>query len=172
MLEAFCRYIIQKNPDFMVYYYYQTGSTPKVVLENQEKFPYLTQEDLACLQAYVDGEKRDGHGGFVETSALYDVCPQWIDMDRYGAVSGESIHLFDEFDKRKIYTPYSWMGNFPNSLSANYHEGVGERISKALGEIYVEKTAEIFRFLKEERTSDEYHKEWLKKQVPHKPLEP
>ncbi len=37
-----------------------------------------------------------------------------------------------------------------------------------MGQRTVELTANVFKFLREETISTEYHKEWLAKQVPHK----
>ena len=164
MLQAFARYILQKKPDFMVYYYHKPLVKLPDMLAELEKYPYLTEEDIAIMQAYVDEKKVDGHGGFLETGALYDVCPELIDLEKYRAVDGTSCHRFDEFTKRGIYTPFGWMGNFPNSLGCSYHDGLNPRIAKAIAQKTTEQSAEIFKFLREETISDEYHEEWLAKQ--------
>lgn len=164
MLDAFARYILQKKPDFLVYVYYKGLVNPAEILEELEKYPYLTQEDVAVLQSYVDEKKKDGHGGFTETAALYDVCPELITLDKWKIVDGTSNHRFDGFTQHKFYTPFGWMGNYPNSLGADYHEGLNERIAKAFGQRTVEKSASAFKFIREETVSLEYHKEWMAKQ--------
>ena len=78
--------------------------------------------------------------------------------------SGLSTGLFDEFDRLGISTPFSWMGNFPNSYDGSYHEGLTETIARAQMDYASEKLAEIIKFLKNETISDEYHKLWLSKQ--------
>jgi len=164
MLQSFTRYILQKKPDFMVYYTNKGLVKPQSILNELEKYPYLTEEDVAVLQGFVDEKKFDGHGGFFETGALYDVCPELIDLDKYRAVDGTSNHRFDAFTEHKIYTPFGWMGNFPNSLGCSYHEGLNPRIAKAIAQRTVEESADIFKFLREETISDEYYQEWIAKQ--------
>ncbi len=164
MLQNFARSILQKKADFQVFVYYIPNAKPENLLAEKEKYPYLTEEDLACLESYVDQKKKGGHGCFIETALCYDVCPHLCRLDKMNEVDGTSTGLFDEFQKRKIYTPFSWMANYPNSLTADRHEGLNERIAKAVAQYAVEKSAETFRFLKEERVSEEYLKQWLAKQ--------
>lgn len=163
MLNFFTRAILEKQPDILVYHYFMAMAHPKKVLANAGKHPYLTGEDMAVLQSFVDEGKKDGHGGFIETSCLYDVCPELIALDKVDALSSTSTGLFSGFDARKIFTPFGWMGNFPNSYGADLHYGVNERISKALAAETVEATAQVFQFLREETVSEEYQKQWLAK---------
>ena len=164
MLNAFARFVLQKKPDFLVYHYYQKMATPDQVLAEREKYPYLTAEDERIMQDYVDAGKKDGHGGFVETSCLYDICPELVRLDRIDAFSGTSNRRFDEFDQKGIFTPFAWMGNYPNSYSCDIHYGINERIARAIAAKTVEKTADAFKFLREENISTQYQKEWMAKQ--------
>ena len=164
MLQAFTRNILQKKPDFLVYYYYQKMATPDKILAEPEKYPYLTEEDNAVLQDYVDKKKRDGHGGFVETGCLYDLCPELVRLDRMDAFTGKSTGRFKEFDEHNVYTPFGWMGNYPNSFSCDMHYGMNERIAKAIAQKTVETTADAFEFIRKDTVSVEFHKEWLAKQ--------
>jgi len=164
MLSAFTRNILQMKPDFQVYHFYQKMATPDLILAEREKYPYLTAEDLQIMQDYVDAGKKDGHGGFVETGCIYDICPQYVALDRMDAYSGVSTKRFAEFEKYGIYTPFGWMGNYPNSYSADMHYGLNARIAKAIAAKTVERTAAAFKFLREETISTEFHKEWYAKQ--------
>lgn len=165
MLNAFTRQMLQKNPDFLVYYYYQPLAKPAEILADIEKYPYLTEEDIKVIRDFVDQGKIDGHGGFVETGSLYDICPELVRLDLMDKRDGTSTKLFAEFDEHKIYTPFGWMGNYPNSYTGDMHYGLNERIARALGEYTVCETAKVFKFIREETTSLEYHKEWLAKQT-------
>ena len=164
MLQSFTRYILQKKTDYLVYCAFSHLIPPQNILAEIEKYPYLTQEDIAVLQSYVDEKELDGHGGFTETGALYDVCPELIDLNKWGTVSGETCHRMDAFDEADVYSPFTWMANFPNSLDGPYHAGLNERIAKAFGQKTVEQVAKTFKFIREETVSLEYHKEWLAKQ--------
>lgn len=165
MLDFFNRAMLEKQPEILVYHYYQSMAYPDKVLADLESFPYLTEEDIAILQSFTDQGKRDGHGGFVETSCLYDVCPELIDLSKVDALSSTSTHLFDGFADNKITTPFAWMANYPNSYSADLHYGVNERIAKAIAAKTVESTARAFKFLREETVSDEFHKQWYTKRI-------
>lgn len=163
-LQNFARSILMKKANFQVYVYDITMASAIHYIEQKECYPYLTQEDIACLQDYADQKKRDGHGGFMETAICYDVCPTLCRLDKREEADGTSTRLFAEFDRLKLYTPFTWMANYPNSLACDYHPGLSERIAKAVGEYATTKAAEIFRFLKEETISEEYLKQWLEKQ--------
>lgn len=164
MLNAFARYMLQKKPDYILYVYGESLPSLPAILANPEKYPYLTEEDIAVMQSYVDQKKRDGHGGFLETGSLYDVCPELIDLNKWGAVDGTSTHRFDATDKKGIYSPFAWMADFPNSLDGDYHEGLNERIAKAMGQWKTETIADAFALLRQETVTEEYYKEWLAKQ--------
>ena len=78
-------------------------------------------------------------------------------------VDGTSTRLFSEFSKHKIWSPYIWIANHPNSLCAEYHPGLNERIAKAMGEKSVRIAVDTFKFLKEETISQKFDKEWREK---------
>ena len=164
MLKAFVRQMIQKKPDFLVYYAYLGMSDPAKILAETEKHPYLTDEDVATIDDYVKSGKFDGHGGFCETSALYDVCPELICLENMEKRDGRSRKLFSGFRQYGIYTPFAWMGDYPDSYSADPHYGINERIARAFGECNTERLSGIFKFIREENVSVEYHKAWLAKQ--------
>jgi len=165
MLSNFARSVLQKKNGYMVFVVSTDLSNcmPKKILENIDKYPELTNEDKAVLQDYVDNGKSGGHGCFTETGWIYGFRPDLVRLDLMNKKNGESTHRFDEFSKRKIYTPFGWAGDYPDSLSASYHEGMNDRIAKVMTERAVEQLADVFKFLKEERISDLYYEEWAKK---------
>ena len=123
-------------------------SYPKVILANLDKYSYLTKEDIEVLESY--GSKSGGHGCFTETGWLYNARPDLTRLDLQNARCGVSTHRWDEFSKRGIYSGFGWMANYPESLSADYHEGMNERIAKAMTEGVVDHLADVVKFLKEE----------------------
>lgn len=164
MLSAFSRSVLYEKTDYMVYTY-SLGSdfaTPKKLL--QKNYPYLTKEDKEVLKKYNEDKKRYGHACFIETGWVYGVRPETVRLDKITAESGESVHRFDEFASRKISTPFAWMADYPNSYAGDAHEGMNERIARAMVEFSTDALCEIIRFLKNETISNEYQKEWLEKQ--------
>lgn len=164
MLDAFAQHVLQMKVDFQVYHYYQRLIPPKVLVDEIDRYPYLTEEDIAVLRSFVEAGLNTGHGGFTETGCLYDICPELVRLDLMDARDGRNTGRFAEFEKRRIYTPFSWMGNYPNFYNADGHKGLNARIARAIGEKTVAETAEVFRFLREETISTEYHTQWLSKQ--------
>ena len=167
MLNNFARSTLQKKNGYNVFVISEDlgNCTPKMILENIEKYPELTEEDKEILQDFVDQKKTSGHGCFTETGWMYNIRPDLVRLDLMDKLDGESIHRFDEFTRRKIYTPFAWMANCPNSLNGSYHAGLNERIARVMGERAIEQLADAFKFLREETVSDEYYNEWASKNL-------
>lgn len=164
MLNTFSRSVLYEKTDYLVYTY-SLGSdfaTPKKLM--QKNYSYLTKEDKEILKSYNEQKKRYGHACFIETGWVYGVRPETVRLDKITEESGESVHRFDEFAARKIGTPFAWMADYPNSYAGDAHEGMNERIARAMVEFSVDSLCEVIRFLKHETISNEYQKEWLKKQ--------
>ena len=164
MLSSFSRSVLYEKADYMVYTY-SLGSdfaTPKKLLE--KNYPFLTGEDKAVLRKYNEEKKRYGHACFIETGWVYGVRPETVRLDKIEAESGKSVHRFDDFAEKKISTPLSWMGDYPNSYAGDAHEGLNARIARAMVEYSADKLCDVVHFLKTETVSDAYYKEWMQKQ--------
>lgn len=167
MISYFSRGVLYEKTPYRVFDY-SLGSdfaTPKKLLN--EGYKFLTAEDRKILQSYNDEKKRFGHADFIETGWVYGVRPETVRLDKVYDESYESTHRFDEFSKLRINTPFAWMANYPNSYEGDMHEGMNERIARAMVEYSVDKLCDVIRFLKTENVSGEYKKEWLEKQKRH-----
>ena len=166
MLSTFTRAMLEENPNVMTFVRSTGGSTSKNMLEiinDKETYSYLTDEDRAELQDFVDKKKTAGHACISETARCMYFRPETIRMDLMRTEEGLSNHRFDEFGKYGIDTHFAWMGNHPNSYSASTDYNLNDRIAKALTERSITALAKAFTFLKNETISDEYQKEWLAK---------
>ncbi len=164
MISYFSRGVLYEKTPYSVFDY-SLGSdfaTPKKLLN--EGYKYLTTEDRKVLQSYNDEKKRFGHADFIETGWVYGTRPETVRLDKVYDESYESTHRFDEFNKLRINTPFSWMANFPNSYEGDMHDGMNERIARAMVDYSVGKLCEVIKFLKNETVSYEYKKEWIAKQ--------
>lgn len=164
MISYFSRGVLYEKTPYRVFDY-ALGSdfaTPKKLLN--EGYKYLTTEDRKILQSYNDEKKRFGHADFIETGWVYGTRPETVRLDKVYDESYESTHRFDEFNKLRINTPFAWMANFPNSYEGDMHDGMNERIARAMVDYSVGKLCEVINFLKTETVSDEYKKEWIAKQ--------
>ena len=167
MISYFIRGLLFDKVPYSVFDYSLGAdfATPKKILN--EGFPYLTGEDRKILNSYNEEKKKFGHADFIETGWVYGVRPETVRLDKVYDESYESTHRFDEFSKLKINTPFSWMANFPNSYEGDMHDGMNERIARAMVDYSVKKLSEVIAFLKSEKVSDEYREEWTNKQKPH-----
>jgi creatinine amidohydrolase len=167
MLQNFARSVLYDKNDYMVYVYSTSNAWPspknllaKIETEGRLFFPELTDDDIKVLEDYVAQNKKGGHGCFTETSLILGMFPELVDLDKMNAESGASTHFMDHLTKEGIYTPFAWMANYPNSYAADIHEGLNERIAKASVKYSTEIIAKMFKVLKEETISDEYHNRW------------
>ena len=161
LLNTFARSLLIEKNDFLVYIYPPHMPLPKLLLSEVSRYPYLTEEDKEILRTYKG--KREGHGGFTETGLAYGIVPELVRLDKMDELDGKTTGLFSEFSRHSLYTPLAWMGNFPNSYEGDMHYGMNERIARAMTECSVDAMAKMFKFLKDETVSTEYHKEWLRK---------
>ena len=142
----------------------ETKETIAEILASHEKYEYLTEEDLAAMQEYLDKQMKGGHACFSETARCTYFRPETMRLDGIADESGDNTHRFDAFNEYGIKTHFAWMGNYPNSYSASNGYKMNERIAKAFTEHRIPKMAAAFRFLKEETISNEYFAEWRPKQ--------
>lgn len=164
MLDYFSRGLLYEKTPYSVFTYSLGAdfATPKKILN--EGYKYLTTEDRRVLQSYIEEKKTPGHAGFIELGWVYGVRPETVRLDKIYDEPCESTHRFDAFSEKKIKTPFSWMANFPNSYESEVHDGMNERIARAMVDYSVSKLSCVVKFLKEETVSKEYLKEWLEKQ--------
>ena len=96
--------MLQKKPDFIVYYYYQGLVKADELLADTSKYPYLTDEDISIIQDFKDKGKVDGHGGFFETAGVC-ILPHCRSLNRVGEAETEKrcsrIARNDVFASRK-----------------------------------------------------------------------
>lgn len=161
LLNTFARSRLLEKHTSLVFIYPPFMPLPKLILSEVGKYPYLTEEDKAVLLAYKG--KREGHAGFTETGITYDVVPELVRLDKMAELDGKTTGLFSEFARHSLYTPLAWMGNFPNSYEGDFHDGMNERIARAMGECTVNVISSMFKFLKEETVSEEYYKSFCEK---------
>lgn len=164
MISYFSRGVLYNAAPYSVFDY-SLGSdfaTPKKLLNGN--YGYLTSDDRKILKSYIDEKKRFGHADFVETGWVYGVRPEAVRLDKVFSESNASTHRFDEFSNHKINSPFTWMANYPDSYEGDMHEGMNERIARAMVEYSVDRLSEVINFLKNETISEEYKKEWSEKQ--------
>lgn len=171
MLDLFARSMLSENPHVQIF----NGGTNCGMKKDavfadiiaDESLTYLTDQDRAELQEAIDNKLRSGHACIIETAKAYHFFPETVRLDLIQAECGDSTHRYDVFTENAITSPLAWGADFPNSYGGSNNYKVNERTAKAITEYYINKTAEHFRFLKNETVSTQYHAEWLAKQQRH-----
>lgn len=128
-------------------------AAPKVLLE--KNYDYLTDDDKAILQDFVDKNKDYGHACFIETGWMYAIRPETVRLDKIYDLDATSTKRYDEFLENNIIAANWWSGNWPNAYQCDVHDGMNERIAKAMLEAATEKLASQIKFIKEENVSIE-----------------
>ena len=98
---------------------------------------------------------------------VYAGNPDWVRPENFGTKEGESNHRFDGFSAQGLYTPFGWMGNQPNSLHCNLHDGLNKRIAKAILEHHLIKLRSAIRCLKEETLTQEMYEQFCNWDICH-----
>ena len=165
LLNFFCESTREEKKDYVVltasHYSLDIADLLKDIKEQgMEAFPELTEEDVETLESYFAQPMYSGHGCFTETLSLLGTRPELVHLDRMNSEDGCSTHRFDHISQAGMYSPYNWFGNYPNQLAASYHPGANERLGRALHRIRVDKTAEMFRVLKEDEELLKINEEW------------
>lgn len=163
LVNTFIKEMFAKGKKYAVYYYHQNFPKVRDIIDEREKFPYLTDEDIAVVQDFLDKGKINAHGGLIETAWLYHLYPELVRLDKFGELDGSSTHLFDEFQRLKIKSPMIWGGSYPNAFEGDSHPGINARIARAYAEKTIATTAEVIRFLKEETVSMAYFAQYQQK---------
>ncbi len=128
-------------------------AAPKVLLE--KNYDYLTDEDKAILQDFVDKNKDYGHACFIETGWVYALRPETVRLDKLYQEDASSTRRYDKFLENNIIASNWWIGNWPNFYQCDIHDGMNERIARAMLQAAVEKLASQIKFIKEENVTRE-----------------
>jgi len=142
-LQYFCQVQLEKQNDFIV------------VLFRPGTDPVLDKEIRSMQKA-----KLDGHAGEEETSMMYFIRPDLVDLDAIKTQSG-----LDQ-DRLKAlpygYTGIWWYASYPNHFASDVADP-----NKKLGELLIEKDArqlaELVKYLKANNTIEELHNEFNKR---------
>ena len=132
-------------------------AAPKVLLE--KNYDYLTDEDKAILQDFVDKNKDYGHACFIELGWMYAIRPETVRLDKLHSLDASSTKKYDKFLENDIIASNWWEGNWPNFYQCDIHDGMNERIARAMLEAAVEKLSSQIKFIKEETVTREHVKE-------------
>lgn len=142
-LQYFCQVQLESHKDYIVVLF-RAGSDP--VLDKEIKS--------------MEKAKLDGHAGEEETSMMYFIRPDLVDMNVIKTESGL------DRDRLKAlpygYTGIWWYASYPNHFASDVAEP-----NKKLGELLIEKDArqlaELVKYLKANNTIEELQNEFNKR---------
>lgn len=142
-LQFFCQSQLMKNNGYIV------------VLFRPGDVPSLAGEIKSLKKA-----KLDGHAGEEETSMMYFIRPDLVDMESFNKESG-----LDQGRLKQLkygYTGIWWYASYPNHFAGDVIQA-----NKRLGELLIEQDAvqlaELIKFLKSDNSIENLQQEFFKR---------
>lgn len=156
MLNYFVRGQLYEKKDYAVMC--TTASMPGTtnadifakVLENLDKYPDITQEDVKVMENIVKNGVYGGHGHINETAVCYGVSPAFVRPEYFDDNNGHSMHVADHLAQMGINHGGAWGANFPNAYHADPSTGCTEAIGKAVIDVYATSLSQKYKMLKED----------------------
>jgi creatinine amidohydrolase len=142
-LRYFCQAQLNKKKEYAV-----------VLFEPKESEEYLKKLDDLMKTPL------DWHAGEIESSVIYTIRPDLVDIERATSESGADLARLDSLPNG--YSGIWWYSKFPN-----HYAGDGSIINKQLGEFYintsVDQLIELVRYLKMHDTILDLQKEFYQR---------
>lgn len=159
ILEHFVQTVTAEHKDYEVFMFYNKLIGAREILEElqnkgRDRFPALTDEDIALLEDFVAAGKVDAHAGFGESAMLMGTYPELVRLDRCEVESGLSTHIADPIQNAGLVWGHSWSTNHPNAYNGHAPIGLNQRIADASVSISVERTAAVLKLLKDDSILD------------------
>jgi creatinine amidohydrolase len=142
-LQFFCQAQLAGKRDYVV-----------VMFEEGRESEY--SKEIASLKK----AKLDGHAGEEETSMMYFIRPDLVDLPAITSQSGADQHRLDKLPFG--YTGIWWFAKYPNHYASDVAQP-----NKRLGELLVESSAvqlgELIRYMKKNNTVEQLQQEFYNK---------
>ena len=152
-LDFFLNSLDYKQRDFTVLYTYPCPKFKDIYADIEANglanYPELLPEDVEIIRDFLENNRTDGHGGFLETSLMLAIRPDLVKLDRMGAVDGKSKDVSYPLWNADLNSFYSlWSLNFPNSFAGEPVE-TNTRIGKVILRLSAESVANAAKVFKE-----------------------
>jgi creatinine amidohydrolase len=140
---------------------------------------YFCQSQLAANKDYIvvlfrEGEdqaygkeikslkkaKLDGHAGEEETSMMYFIRPDLVDVKAVGSQSGADQKRLDKLPFG--YTGIWWYASFPNHYASDVAQP-DKKLGELLFKSWSDQLAELIKFLKQNNTVEELQQEFYRR---------
>ena len=154
MLNYFVRGMLYKKRDYMVAtVFIDSGKTSReyyeTILNDRERFDYVTEADLEVLKRFAETDFGGGHGDFREVAACYAQSEKYVRPEKFYQ-EGKSIHRMDHLTSKGINFGGSWAADFPKAYSGYSSTGCTQTIGRAFCEINASCIAEKIRIIKDD----------------------
>ncbi len=166
-LAAFVRSTLHTKKDYIVVarndYQYGVQRLARELRAGQ-KFPELTEADIANVLQFSDNRYLTGHACMNETSIMLALDPEHVALSRAETVDGRDRHLTDHLTKK----PYAidggvgfWLLDHPNSFEGEHIDLASANIGHVILRKRIEYQAEACRRLKEDdKLLAQYAEHW------------
>lgn len=121
----------------------------KQITEDPEKFPMITDTDIAVMKSWIPTGYQGGHANFLETADVMATRPHLVAPDRYYAENGINNHRTDYMTVLGINIKDDWSCRYPNAYSGAAPHGCSQSIGQAMLKLHVERVVRVLRAIKE-----------------------
>ena len=133
----------------------QPGNVLEAAKADPEYFSMLTEEDLKTLEKFSKTGTGGGHADFRETALTFGTHPHLVAPDRFDAEDGTDTRRLTFPAEYGISTYATWLANNPNVFSGYAPTGCTATIGQAYLKLSVDRLAEIFTCVKNNRVCEE-----------------
>jgi len=156
MFKTLVRQLEQKEKPYKVFFSTVANNSAlqpeifvKQITEDPEKFPMITETDIAVMKSWIPTGYQGGHANFLETADVMATRPHLVARDRYYAEDGINNHRTDYLTKLGISIKGDWSCRYPNSYSGAAPHGCSQTIGQAMLKVHVERVVRVLRAIKE-----------------------
>lgn len=156
MFKTLVRQLEQKEKPYKVFYSTVANNSVlqpeifvKQITEDPEKFPMITETDIAVMKSWIPTGYQGGHANFLETADVMATRPHLVAPDRYYAENGINNHRTDYMTALGINIKGDWGCRYPNSYSGAAPHGCSQTIGQAMLKLHVERVVRVIRDIKE-----------------------
>lgn len=156
MFKTLVRQLEQKEKPYKVFFSTVANNSMlqpeifvKQITEGPEKFPMITETDIAVMKSWIPTGYQGGHANFLETADVMATRPHLVAPDRYYAEDGINNHRCDYLTDLGVSIKGGWSCRYPNSYSGAAPHGCSQSIGQAMLKLHVERAVRVIRAIKE-----------------------
>ena len=116
----------------------------------KDKYPRLTDADIAVLQDYADNGGWDGHGGLVECAYMMATRPEYLRIDKCNDTINNGNGKGNPVIEKKLDWNKLWGLHHPHAHDGYSGAKLTPNVAHTLYELERDRVADVFKFVKDD----------------------